>query len=248
MKRKDLVIGTWPVIEALRSDNAVDKIMIRRGASGEQITEIKRLARELNVPIQQVPPPKLDRTTKGEHQGVIAFISPVPVQDLHEIITRTYELGETPLLLALDGVTDVRNLGAIARSAECLGAHAIVVPSAGSAKLGEDAVKSSAGALLRIPICRVDDIARCAKDLQEQGLKVIACTEKGTDLIPTADLTTPTLLVLGDEGGGLSPSLLRMADHLMRIPMTGKIGSLNVSVSAGIVLYEVARQRTVQTA
>lgn len=160
MRRDELVCGVHPVMEALKSDLHVEKLLIRRDAGGKGMQELKRLAREVGVPWQPVPGEKLDRLTTTEHQGVIAFISQVPMQDMDGVIAQAYELGEAPLLIALDGVTDVRNVGAIARSAECFGAHGLVVPKTGTARLGSDAVKSSAGALLRKPVCRVDHWAR----------------------------------------------------------------------------------------
>jgi 23S rRNA (guanosine2251-2'-O)-methyltransferase len=197
----------------------------------------------MNIQIKEVPTEKLDRTVKREHQGVIAFLNQVPKEDLNEVIIRTYEKGKTPLIVIADGITDVRNIGAIARSAECMGAQAVAVPESGSARLGADAIKSSAGALLRIPVCRERRITDAIKTCQSHGLQVLALTEKGTSPIFDCDLTAPTAIVLGDEHDGVSDNTIRLVDQLVLIPMSGTIGSMNVSVAGGIALYEISRQR-----
>jgi 23S rRNA (guanosine2251-2'-O)-methyltransferase len=243
MADKDLVCGVWPVVEALRAGKNVEKLLIRRDAGGDGIREIRNLAMERDIPWQPVPAEKLDRLTRTEHQGVIALLSPVDEQDLDEVISAAYERGETPLIVALDGVTDVRNMGAIARSAECFGAHGLLVPKQGTARLGSDAVKSSAGALLRKPVCRVSRLTDGLNRARGHGLRIVALTEKGTAEVAAADLLGPLVIVLGAEGEGITDSVLRMADELALIPMAGSIGSLNVSVAAGIALHEVLRQR-----
>lgn len=243
MRKDELVCGIHPVMEALRSDLHIEKLLIRRDAGGTGIRDLKYLARETGVPWQPVPGEKLDRLTTTEHQGVIAFISPVALQDLDGLIAQVYDLGEDPLLVALDGVTDVRNMGAIARSAECFGAHGLLVPKANSARLGSDAVKSSAGALLRKPICRVDELSLALDRAREHGLRIIAVTEKAEAPIESLDLTGPIVLVMGAEDVGISPGILRKADGLGRIRMAGSLGSLNVSVASGVVLHEALRQR-----
>jgi len=243
MADKELICGTRPVIEAIRAGKNVEKLLLRREAGGDAIREIRALAMERGIPWQPVPVDKLDRLTRTEHQGVIALLSPVDEQDLDEVITATYERGETPLIVALDGVTDVRNMGAIARSAECFGAHALLVPKMGTARLGSDAVKSSAGALLRKPVCRVSRLTDGLNRARTQGLRIVALTEKATDELHAVDLNGPLVIVLGAEGEGISDAVLRMADALARIPMAGAIGSLNVSVAAGIALHAVLRAR-----
>lgn len=244
MASNDMVCGVWPVIEALRAGKNVEKLLIRREAGGDGIKEIRQLAMDRQVPWQPVPVEKLDRLTKTEHQGVIAFLSQVEEQDLDEVITRAYEGGETPLILALDSVTDVRNMGAIARNAECFGAHALLVPKMGTARLGPDAVKSSAGALLRKPVCRVSRLTDGLQAARGQGLRIVACTEKGSQNLAECDLREPLVVVMGAEDEGISDAVLRMADDLVRIPMAGSIGSLNVSVATGIILHAVLAQRT----
>ena len=195
------------------------------------------------IPWQPVPVEKLDRLTRTEHQGVIAFLSQVEEQDLNEVITRAYENGETPLVLALDSVTDVRNMGAIARSAECFGVHALLVPKMGTARLGPDAVKSSAGALLRKPVCRVSRLTDGLRAARDHGMRIVACTEKGATELADSDLSGPLVIVMGAEDEGISDAVLRMADELVRIPMAGSIGSLNVSVATGIILHAALSQR-----
>ncbi len=244
MASKDLVCGVWPVIEALRAGANVEKILLRREAGGDGIKEIRQLAMDRGIPWQPVPVEKLDRLTKTEHQGVIALISQVEEQDLDEVITMAYERGETPLIVALDSVTDVRNMGAIARSAECFGANALLVPKQGTARLGEDAVKSSAGALMRKPVCRVSRLTDGLRRAREHGARIVALSEKGSKVLDEADLKGPLVVVMGAEDVGISDAVLRMADELVRIPMAGSIGSLNVSVATGIVLHAVHRQRT----
>ncbi|HRO38745.1 MAG TPA: 23S rRNA (guanosine(2251)-2'-O)-methyltransferase RlmB [Flavobacteriales bacterium] len=243
MKKDEMICGVHPVMEAIRSDRHVEKLLIRRDAGGKGMQELKQLAREAGVPWQPVPLDKLDRLSPTEHQGVIAFISQVPVQDLDGVIAQAYEHGIDPLLIALDGVTDVRNVGAIARSAECFGAHGIVVPKAGTARLGSDAVKSSAGALLRMPVCRVDQLPAALRRAHEHGLRIIAVTEKAEVSITDLDLGGPLVLVMGAEDTGISNGILRHADALAAIPMAGTIGSLNVGVASGVALHEVLRQR-----
>lgn len=243
MASDDLVCGVWPVIEALRAGRNIERLLIRREAGGDGIREIRQLAMDRSIPWQPVPVEKLDRLTRAEHQGVIAFISQVEEQDLDEVLTMAYERGETPLIVALDSVTDVRNMGAIARSAECFGAHALLVPKQGTARLGPDAVKSSAGALLRKPVCRVTRLTDALKRAREHGLRIVACTEKGATLIDAADLKGPMVIVMGSEDEGISDGVLRIADDLVKIPMAGSIGSLNVSVATGIALHAVLRQR-----
>jgi 23S rRNA (guanosine2251-2'-O)-methyltransferase len=247
MADKDLVCGIWPVIEALKAGKNVEKLLIRREAGGDGIREIRQMALDRQIPWQPVPAEKLDRLTRTEHQGVIAFLSQVDEQDLDEVITMAYEQGYTPLIVALDSVTDVRNMGAIARSAECFGAHALLVPKMGTARLGPDAVKSSAGALVRNPVCRVTRLTDGLKRARDHGARIVACTEKGTTLLDDADLTGPLVLVMGSEDEGISDAVLRLADDLVRIPMAGQIGSLNVSVATGIALHAVLRQRSAKT-
>lgn len=239
----ELVCGIRPVMEALNSEVHIEKLLIRRDMGGEAINGIKQLALAREVPWQPVPPEKLDRLTPAAHQGVIAYISAVALQDLDEVIQQAYDRGEDPLLVALDEVTDVRNMGAIARSAECFGAHGLLVPKQYSARLGSDAIKSSAGALLRKPVCRVMNLKEGIDRARAHGLRVVACTEKTPEPLDSLDLRGPLVLVMGAEDTGISPAILGQADLRGCIPMAGTIGSLNVSVATGIALHSVLKQR-----
>ncbi len=192
-----------------------------------------------------MPIEKLNRITRKNHQGVIAVISPITYQDIEDLLPTIYEKGETPLLLMLDGVTDVRNMGAIARTAECAGVHAIIVPKKGSAEINPDAIKTSAGALYKIPVCRQDSLGRVAKFLIDSGVQLVVSTEKTKESIYDVDYTTPSCIIMGAEDVGVSDDLIRIADKLAKIPMFGEIESLNVSVSAAVVIYEAVRQRNI---
>lgn len=239
-----MVFGIRAVIEAIRSGREIESLYIQRGTGGGLLNELKELTREHGIIAQQVPVEKLNRITAKNHQGVIAVISPIIYQKIENIIPTVFERGETPLVLVLDGITDVRNMGAIARTAECAGVHAIVVPAKGSAQINADAIKTSAGALYKIPVCRHDNFMQTMRFLQESGLQLVACTEKTKDYIYTPDYTLPTAIIMGSEEDGIRKEILRIADYLAKIPMFGEIESLNVSVSAGVILYEAIRQRT----
>lgn len=241
-----MVFGIRAVIEAIKSGKEIESLYVQRGLGGEIFQELREMIKSENITYQQVPVEKLNRITLKNHQGVIAFISPIIYQKIEDIIPAIYEKGETPLILILDGITDVRNMGAIARTAECAGVHAIVVPSKGSAQINPDAIKTSAGALYKIPVCRHDNIAKTASFLQESGLQLIACTEKTNDTLYQPNYTVPTAIIMGSEEDGISNELIRISDHLAKIPMFGEIESLNVSVSAGILIYEAIRQRMVK--
>jgi 23S rRNA (guanosine2251-2'-O)-methyltransferase len=238
-----LVFGIRAVIEAIKSGQEIESLYIQRGLKGDIFHELKALMTEYQLSAQQVPIEKLNRLTPKNHQGVVAFISPISYQKIEDIIPTIYENGEVPLVLVLDGITDVRNLGAIARTAACSGVHAIVVPSKGSAQINPDTIKTSAGALYTIPVCRVESLSKTAKFLQESGLQLVACTEKADNYLYKPDYTAPTAIIMGSEEDGISNDLIRISDHLAKIPMFGEIESLNVSVSAGIILYEAVRQR-----
>ncbi|MGN6398398.1 MAG: 23S rRNA (guanosine(2251)-2'-O)-methyltransferase RlmB [Mucilaginibacter sp.] len=238
-----LVFGTRAVIEAIRSGKEIESLYIQRGIGGELLNELKMLLHEYNIAAQQVPAEKLNRITMKNHQGVIAFISPIVYQRVEDIIPAVYERGEVPLILVLDSITDVRNMGAIARTAECSGVHAIVIPAKGSAQINPDAIKTSAGALYKIPVCRHNDFMHTIRFIQESGLQIVCCTEKTEEFIYKPDYSMPTAIVMGSEEDGVRNEIIRMADHLAKIPMYGDIESLNVSVATGIILYEAVRQR-----
>lgn len=238
-----MVFGIRAVVEAIRSGKEIEALFIQRGISGGLIQELKELMNEYQITAQQVPVEKLNRITQKNHQGVIAVISPIVYQKIENIIPEVFEKGETPLILVLDSITDVRNMGAIARTAECAGVHAIVIPAKGSAQINPDAIKTSAGALYKIPVCRHDNFMQTVRFLQESGLQLVCCTEKTQDNIYTPDYTVPTAIVMGSEEDGIRNEIIRISDHLAKIPMFGEIESLNVSVSTGVILYEAVRQR-----
>jgi 23S rRNA (guanosine2251-2'-O)-methyltransferase len=242
-ENNEFIFGIRAVIEAIKAGRDIESIYLQRSLNGELILELKGHLKTLDVPVHNVPVEKLNRMTQKNHQGVIAVISSITFQKIEDIIPTIYEKGETPLILILDGITDVRNMGAIARTAACTGVHAIVVPTKNSAQINADAIKTSAGALFTIPVCRHANLHKTALFLQECGLQIVACTEKTSDLIYVPDYTVPTAIVMGAEDEGISNDIMRMANHLAKIPMFGEIGSLNVSVSTGVILYEAIRQR-----
>jgi 23S rRNA (guanosine2251-2'-O)-methyltransferase len=242
-ENNQLIFGIRAVIEAIKSGKEIESLYIQRGLSGGLITELKALLREYGIAAQQVPIEKLDRLTLKNHQGAVAYISPIIYQKIENIIPEIFEKGEMPLVLVLDSITDVRNMGAVARTAECAGVHAIVIPAKGSAQINPDAVKTSAGALYKIPVCRHENFLQTVRFLQESGLQLVCCTEKTNDFIYKPDYAAPTAIIMGSEEDGVRNEIIRIADHLAKIPMFGEIESLNVSVATGVVLYEAVRQR-----
>lgn len=238
------IFGIRPVMEAIREGKNIEKILIQKGLRGENFQELFQLVRERGVYYQHVPIEKLNRLTRKNHQGVFAFLSDAEFIAVEDLVPSLFEQGLTPLLVVLDRVTDVRNLGAIARTAECMGAHGLVVPERGSAPMGPDAVKTSAGALQILPVCRERNLKNTLRYLKESGFTLVACTEKGKEPLFKANFTGPLALVMGSEEDGISPEYLKLCDTQVLIPMTGKVSSLNVSVAAGMLLYEIARQRT----
>jgi len=243
--QETFIFGIHAVKEALSAGKDIDKVLIRRGAGSELFKELLSELRRLDIPVQQVPVEKLNRITRKNHQGVIAWISQITYSDISSVLPNIYESGEDPLILLLDGVSDVRNFGAIARSAECAGVHAIVIPFSGSAAINSDAIKTSAGALHRIPVCRQRDLVTAARFLRDSGLRLFAATEKAEELVFNSDLTGPVGIIMGSEDRGVSNVLLKDADQWVSIPMKGSISSLNVSVAAGIMLFEAVRQRNI---
>ena len=242
MQKKDnLIFGIRPLLEAIASGKEVDKILLQKGLRGELFHELFGQVKELGIPLQIVPVDRLNRITRKNHQGVIAFISQITYYDVEQLLPMIYEKGKTPLIL--DHVTDVRNFGAIARTAECSGVDAIVIPSKGSAAINEDAMKTSAGALNIVPVCRAESLQKVVKFLKNSGLKILAASEKGSTDYDKVDMDMPLGLIMGAEDTGVSADLLRMSDEMVNIPITGEIESLNVSVAAGILLFEVLRKR-----
>ncbi|MDD2564238.1 MAG: 23S rRNA (guanosine(2251)-2'-O)-methyltransferase RlmB [Salinivirgaceae bacterium] len=240
---KDFIFGLRPVIEAIESGQTVDKILIKKGLTGDLVKELYKAVADYKVPLQHVPIEKIEQITKKNHQGVLAFLSAVEFFDLDTIISDVFSEGKNPFIVVLDQITDVRNLGAIIRSAECAGAHAILVPTKGSARIGADTVKTSAGALYHIPICRTDALPNQIKNLKKSGLQIICGTEKTEENYYNVDLTMPFALIMGSEEFGVSPEIMRLGDRFAKIPINGKIKSLNVSSAASIIMYEAVRQR-----
>ena len=242
MGKPNLIFGMHPLLEALEAGREIDKILLKRGLRSEEVSRITALARERTIPLQIVPEERLTRLTRKQHQGVIAFISEIEYTPLETLIPMLYEAGRSPFVLLLDGLTDVRNFGAIARTAESAGVDALIIPERGSVTVTADAIKTSAGALHRLPVCRVSSIMSAVSLLQASGLKIVAASEKARDVYTETELRLPLGLVLGAEDEGVSEEVLRRADHIVRIPQVGAIGSLNVSVAAGILIYEIVRQ------
>ena len=240
---KEFVFGMHPVMEAIKGGRHIDRVLVRQGLRGVQYHELMQMVNELGLPWQVVPLEKLDYITRKNHQGVIAWLSAIEFQNIENILPRIFEEGKEPLLMMLDSVSDVRNFGAIVRSALCFGVHAVIIPEKNSARISPDAIKASAGALNTFPVCRVRSLARCLTYLKDSGLKVIAATEKAGQGLSLPTLTGPVVVILGSEEKGISRELLTLSDMQVTIPITGAIGSLNVSVSAGILLYEITRQR-----
>jgi 23S rRNA (guanosine2251-2'-O)-methyltransferase len=239
----DFIFGMHPIIEAMRNGNEMEKILIAQGTRSPQISEIIGLAKELQYPVQFVPVEKLNRVTRKNHQGVLAFVSPVSYQLIEQVIPMIYDEGRTPFILILDRITDVRNFGAICRSAEASGVDAVVVPSRGAAMVNADAMKTSAGALSKINLCRVDNIKITIDFLKESGLKIAAVSEKTEQNAWENDLTGPIALILGSEEDGISEAYLKKVDVHVKFPLVGTVESLNVSVAAGIACFEILRQR-----
>ena len=234
-----VLIGRRPVMEALQSGEALDKVLIDRQAT---IPGVIELCKQQGVPLQKVPKEKLDKFG-ANHQGLAAFKSQVEYTALEDLIPHLFESGEVPLLLVLDHITDVGNFGAISRSAEVMGAHAIIFPAQGSAQINANAIKRSSGALLRIPLCRTNNLVGAVRFLKDSGITILCADEKGKTALPGNDLRQPVAFILGSEGEGIAAPLLRMADELVFIAQPGTMDSLNVAVAAGILLYETQRQR-----
>ena len=242
-KKNTLIIGRHAVTEALRNGPQLDRIFMDTKAQGSDINEIRGLATQNGVPINYVPVAKLNGFNITNHEGCVAMIAKVQYQDLQEIISLVVESGESPLFLILDGITDIRNIGGIARTAYCCGVHAIIIPEKGVGALNEDAVLTSAGALEKIPVCRVNSLMKAVDELHLNGIKVYASEMTATKTIAECDLKDPCAIVMGSEDHGIYPALMKICDEQIKIPMKGDFESLNVSVATGIVLYEALRQR-----
>lgn len=237
------IFGIRAVIEAIQNKKTIDKIFIQKGLSGPLFLELQQHLSASDHNISYVPIEKLNRLVKGNHQGVVAKISPIAFANLEEIVAKTLDKETSPLFLLLDQIDDVRNFGAIIRTAECCGVDGIVVQKKGGAPITADTVKTSAGAIFNVPIIKVDHIKDAIFYMQASGIKVVAATEKTEDLLYSKNLSEPIALVMGNEGKGISPSVLKLVDEKAKLPLQGTIGSLNVSVACGAFLYEVVRQR-----
>lgn len=243
MQKTDYIFGIRAVMEAIQAGRDIDKVLIKKELRGDLIAELLEMLKAYRIPVRRVPLQTIDRITKKNHQGVVAVLCAVTYHRLDHLVPQLYEEGRLPFIIVLDGITDVRNFGAIARTAECVGADAIVIPEHGSVSVGGDAIKTSAGALHHIPVCRSRSAALAVKFLKDNGYKIVAVTEKSDVNYTTIDYTGPVALVMGAEDVGISPEVLKLADDAASIPMFGEIGSLNVSVAAGVMMYEVVRQR-----
>jgi 23S rRNA (guanosine2251-2'-O)-methyltransferase len=243
IKKSQLIIGRQPLIETIRSGRPVDKILLQRNTAGESIAEIRQLAREYHIPVQVVPVEKLGSLTRANHQGVVAFAGLVQYMDLQQVIDHTVGAGKVPLFVMLDGITDVRNIGAIARSAVCCGAQSIIIPDKGTGALNEEAMKSSAGALEQIQVCRVDSLLKAVDTLHLNGIKVFTSEMKADRRVFELSLADPCCIVMGSEDKGVQPYIRKAADEHFTIPMAREFDSFNVSVAAGIILYEAMKHR-----
>ncbi|NNF81618.1 MAG: 23S rRNA (guanosine(2251)-2'-O)-methyltransferase RlmB [Flavobacteriaceae bacterium] len=243
MKEQLQIFGIRAVMEAVHSGKSIDKVFIQKGLRGQLIHQLEKLLREEGISCSYVPIEKLDRLSKQNHQGVVARISPVTFQSLDDVITKALDGEKTPLFIILDQVSDVRNFGAMVRTAECTGVQGIIVPKSGGASISGDTIKTSAGAIFKVPICKVDHIKDAIYYLQSSGIKIVAATEKTNKLIYDVDFTKPTALIMGSEEKGIASSVLKLVDECVKLPLMGEIESLNVSVACGAVLYEIVRQR-----
>lgn len=246
MTHKDMIFGTRAVIEAVRAGRPIEKVLIQSGLSNELIRELLEEIKKHKVPMSFVPAEKLARLSSKNHQGVVCLLSAVTYARVEDLIDFAYHQGKDPLFLVVDRVTDVRNFGAMARTADCAGLTGIIIGDKGNAPITGDAVKTSAGALNYLPVCKVPDVRKIISLLKQNGIKVVACTEKATDDVYASNLTGPLAIIVGSEEDGISPDLLKVADQLVKIPMFGNIASLNVSVAAAISMYEAVRQRQAQ--
>jgi 23S rRNA (guanosine2251-2'-O)-methyltransferase len=242
-EEKNYIFGIRAIIEAVEAGKTIDKLFIQKGLHNDLFAELWKLVREKRINYKHVPLEKINRLTRKNHQGVFAFISPIDFHNIEDVIPKLYEEGKNPLVLVLDRITDVRNFGAIARTAECAGVDTILIPEQNAAAINADAIKTSAGALHKVTVCRTWNLKLALQFMKESGIQLIGCTEKTQDDMYKADYTTPTAIIIGSEEDGVSPEFLKMCDSRAKIPMNGKIASLNVSVATGVILYEAIRQR-----
>lgn len=246
--KQECIFGIRAVIEAIQEEKEIDKVMLKQGIRGELFQQLFQLIRENNIPFQYVPDDVFRPFADRNHQGVLAEVAPVPYQDLTEVLDAVEAEGKIPFVLLLDRVTDVRNFGAIVRSAECAGVNAVVIPTKNSAKISSDALKTSAGALYHIPVCRVLNLKKVVRELKfQRGIRVYAATEKAEKYYTDVDMTQPTAVIMGSEDKGIDEELLNIATDSIKIPQLGEIESLNVSAAAAVILFEGVRQRRDKT-
>lgn len=243
LKKSEYIFGIRPIEEALEQGKVIEKLLFQKNLQGDASHRLLQKAKQHRVPVQQVPLVALNKITRKNHQGVIAYLSPIDYQNLDEIVMRTFEQGREPFIVILDHITDVRNTGAIARTAECAGVDALVQPAKGGALISGDAMKTSAGALMKIPVHRSFNLPETIRKLREYGIKIVACTEKTETLYTEVDYRGPLAIVMGSEDKGIDVQILKEVDDSASIPVLGEISSLNVSVANGIMLYEALRQR-----
>jgi len=243
LEKKETVYGIRAVLEAIEANQPINKVFVQKGLKGDLFKELESAARKNAISLSYVPVEKLNRLTRNNHQGAVAQISPIAFHDFEALVEKVIAKEEQPLFLMLDGVSDVRNFGAIIRTAECSGVHGIIIPKNGAAPITDDTIKTSAGAAFNVPIAKVDHLKDAIFYLQSSGIVVTGATEKADDEVYGMDFNKPTAIIMGSEDKGISPSILNVIDHKAKLPLLGKIGSLNVSVACGVFLYEVVRQR-----
>lgn len=244
MEKDEYIFGTRAVIEAINTGKNIEKVFIKTGLSNELVQQLISLIKENEIAFQFVPIEKINRITRKNHQGVLAFISPVEFTSIEMLLPVLFEKGREPLLLVLDQITDVRNFGAIVRSAECAGVDAVIIPEKGMARIGADAIKTSAGALHHVPVCKVTNLFRTIQFLKDSGIQIVAATEKADKIYTQGNFKNPVAIVMGSEESGISQNILNICDQQLKIPLFGSIESLNVSVSAALMIYEAVRQRS----
>ena len=242
-EEKNYIFGIRAIIEAVNAGKTIDKLFIQKGLHNDLFAELWKLVRLKRINYKHVPLEKINRLTRKNHQGVFAFISPIDFHNIEDIVPSLYEQGKNPFILVLDRITDVRNFGAIARTAECAGVDAIIIPEQNAAAINADAIKTSAGALHKITVCRTWNLKLAIQFMKESGIQLVGCTEKTQDIMYKPDFTPPTAIIMGSEEDGVSAEFLKMCDARAKIPLAGKIASLNVSVATGVILYEAIRQR-----
>lgn len=242
-EKYEMIFGARAVIEAIQAGKEINKVLVKIDIRSDLVKELFAILGQTSIPVQRVPVERIDRITRKNHQGVLAFVSPVAYQRTEDLVPFLFEQGKNPLFLMLDGITDVRNFGAIARTCECAGVDAIIIPARNSAGINADAVKTSAGALHTLPVCRENNLGDTIRFLKNSGFKVVAATEKGNHDYTKADYLPPTCIIMGAEDTGVPYGHLALCDEWIKIPLFGSIGSLNVSVAAGILIYKAVEQR-----